>query len=671
MTIKHLISALVFLNTWSAYSQEVPEEAPAPQRSLLSSAATREFNKPLYFDQIDNGLILPPLQLDYDLTLNEGKLLRMGNVGISEKTFFFTMQPLEKLHPQLSKVVGDDEGRKYTLIIAWPEKLLSHGVLEMISKSGEVIWKYKFSEADRKKWQDRLTSWRRSLLANGVPTKELGRTGLFGTQFGIVDLESVGAPFWNQRESFRFCLTQIQGRASTKMCSQRYGAKATGRNLSMGKVRSEATEPRVLVQNENAPLKKSMEVSTEVPTSFYAELASGESYEFVAVPNKLELMDIADTKNEGVLRIVGYGTRPVGNSTILNPDQSSALTKMLGFEATIGDPRKFWAAALKKEEARLFLPGQGGGVFKQNFNLSEIPRRQARVYLHEQTPSGTYIDGVKLKGRKQPVSKVTSEQNSVEEDSQDPTLFTWEFRTTERGKINRSYLEVEFEGKKYKSFYEIYKGYPRELSARMIAVQAASSFIIMGELAYNQWFENLLGWTNYYLGRQRWGFSGKVFQSINELDIDTAGGKAPLSVMTLDLKYRLSPGLWGRDESVGPLASYQDVTFGDLKAPMMGVGVFWARSMPRVFDDLFNKIPGLSYPKWVDMEFIYYINSMKSDVKLDSSMSLNFHGKVLWGERFFGEAGFGLKRYAFTDQTLNQQAELNTFYGTVGLGINF
>jgi hypothetical protein len=62
---------------------------------------------------------------------------------------------------------------------------------------------------------------------------------------------------------------------------------------------------------------------------------------------------------------------------------------------------------------------------------------------------------------------------------------------------------------------------------------------------------------------------------------------------------------------------------------------------------------------------------MDSNVTLNSPMSLNFHGKVLWTESIFGEAGFGMKRYGFSDSVLNQKAELNTFYGTVGLGINF
>lgn len=141
--------------------------------------------------------------------------------------------------------------------------------------------------------------------------------------------------------------------------------------------------------------------------------------------------------------------------------------------------------------------------------------------------------------------------------------------------------------------------------------------------------------------------------------------------MTLDLKYRFTPGVWTRDESSGLMFSYQDITFGTFKAPMMGGGWFWARSMPRVFDNIMNWIPFFRYPKWVDMEVIYYFSSLNSKITLNSPLSVNFHGQILWSKSFFGEAGFGLKRYAFVDKELNQKAELNTFYGTVGLGLKF
>lgn len=681
---QHLVLPLLMVLGFSVQAQEVGtstssennsqaaqenEEVPAAQRSLLKTAATKDFNKALYFDQIDNGLILPPLELDYELSAN-GKQLRMGNIFLNEKNFFFGLLPLEKTHPQLNQAVASADAKKLALVMAWPDKLLNSGTFEVISRTGAVLFRKRIFPNDITAWNQKVEGWRKTLMSAGVPGNSL-HGGIFSAQYAILNVEGEGV-FAKAKESFRFCLSQEEGRTQSKLCSQRYAVKETAQGLVMGKVSSEKSTMRVLVNNEDAPFKQSKSVTTENPVGFYAEFSTGESYEFVSVPNKLQLMDIADTSNPKTLRIVGYDTRPIGRSIILNPTQYTSLTKMIGFEATIGDPRKFWAAAVPINDPKIYLPGQGGGIFKQRFELSEIPRRQSRVYLNKRTPTGTYIDGIELEGRKQPSSEVTSTQNSVELDEKDPGHFFWKFQAKERGQINRAYLNVNFEGKTYKSYYEIYKGFPREISARLSAVGAASTLVFLGEVAYNQWFEDLLGWTNYYASRQRWGIAAKYFKSFNELKVDAVTGQtAQLSVLTVDLKYRFTPGLWNRDETVGLLGSYQNVTFDQLKAPMLGAGIFWARSMPKVIDDVFNVVELMRYPKWVDMEFIYYVKSMDSNVTLNSSMSLNFHGKVLWSDTLFGEAGFGIKRYAFTDTSLNQKAALNTVYGTVGIGLNF
>lgn len=666
---QHLVLTGLICVSFGALAQEASEDVPAAKQSLLKSAATKEYNKPLYFDQIDNGLILPPLELDYELSPN-GKSLRVGNVILSEKSFSVLFAPLSKTHPQLNQILSETESGKMSLAFFVPEALMNPTAIEMVSRTGRLLWSYRFSETDITSWNKRLDDWRKELIAKGINAGSVARAGIFSARFAFEDARAAGIPLWNQKESFRFCVSETRGRNSSRVCSQRYGVDTAPDGIvRMLKVRTEALSPRVLLQGQEAPLKQVLVVPTDTPTSFFAEMWGGESYEFITLPNRLELMDIADTVKPALLRIVGFGTRPVGRSILLNPDQYNTLTKMLGFEATIGDPRKFWAAAILRQDPKIYLPGQGGGIFRQRFELSQIPRAQSRVYLDRRTPSGTYSDGIKLFGRKQPTAKISTDQNSVTVSSEDSTEFTWRFKATDRGQINRSYLEIELDDQTYRSYFELYKGFPRELSGRFSGVQTASGFIVMGEVAYNHWFEDIFTWSNYWVSRQRWGLSGKYFKSFNELPVRE--GTAPLSALAVDLKYRLTPGLWGRDETVGLLVSYQDVNFGNLKAPMVGGGAFWARSMPKIFDDLLNTLFIMRYPKWVDVEFIYYGMSMNSNVTLNQPMSLNFHGKVLWSDRYFGEAGFGVKRYSFSDKVQTQKAELNTFYGTVGLGINF
>ena len=62
------------------------------------------------------------------------------------------------------------------------------------------------------------------------------------------------------------------------------------------------------------------------------------------------------------------------------------------------------------------------------------------------------------------------------------------------------------------------------------------TLILMGEAAYNRWFEDIFGWEDYTLSKQRWGVSAKYFQSFTKFEVGNYGD-AQLSVLTADLKY--------------------------------------------------------------------------------------------------------------------------------------
>lgn len=652
--------------TADSSSVSTPEASAGTSPQVYKTVRDEQFTKPVYFESMDN--LMPTMDLEYDLTLKKGESLKIGDVVIDDKSFFMALVPVSKFHPKMTAIVDGKEASKPALVFRWPEPLLQKGRIEVISRTGSVLWQHEITEDNRKNWAGKLSQWKRGLEEKGVKTEKLSKSSVFFTQFGIVDAFSNG--FKSFKESFRFCLTQSQGRSQSRLCSQRYVLRGGAKETQMTRIKTVA-QPRVVLQATAAPLKQTIPVSMETPTNFFAELAGGEIYEFIGIPNKLNLMDLSDTKDPKKLRIVAWGTQPTIEFTILNPDNYSKITKAIGFESTIGDMRKFWEASISADDPKIYLPGQGGGIFAQRFDLARVPQASARPYLDLNTPTGTYIDDVKIYGKKPLNVKVTSLENSIELNAKDSHYFTWYFKATDRGAMNRSYLSMEFQGKAYKAFYELHKGLPRELSLRLSGMIGDVGSIFMGEGAYNHWFEDLFGWTDFWLARQRWGISAKVFKSFTKLKVDDRGGTADITVINADLKYRLVPGLWNRDETLGAMLDYQDITFSRIKASMIGAGAFWARSMPKVFDDIFNIVPMMRYPKWVDMEFIYYPLSLSSKVSLQTNFAMNFHGKVIWTKHLFGEAGFGIKRYAIIENEVQQRALLTTFYGTVGLGLSF
>src|SRR5690606_22490582 len=160
------------------------------------------------------------------------------------------------------------------------------------------------------------------------------------------------------------------------------------------------------------------------------------------------------------------------------------------------------------------------------------------------------------------------------------------------------------------------------------------------------------------------------FKYIKSLSV---GGTDPeLTTMHLDLKYRFTPGLWNKDESVGAILGYQDLEYRGMASPQTGVGLFWARKMPKIFDDVLNLFSFLRYPKWVDMEGIYYFNSMNSKTQLHGpNYIVTFHGKMFLKPVLFMEGSIGLRGFAITDKSAGRKSNVNMMFTTIGLGLNF
>ena len=631
-----------------------------------SSVQSADFPHGLYFDIYNTGP-LPKMEFDYDISGAEGKTLFVGGTELNEKTFYFAVGPLAKMLPQFPQFAGKD-GDRNVLVLRWPENLLKSGTIEVISRSGNSLWKSEITDKDVNRWKNRLAAWQKKL---GLNPKVKPLPALFTTQMAVMDWTQSVSNITNSQEWFRFCLTQNEGTNFTRLCSSRYMPKTTLSGIGLAKQVITDGNVRVLLKNEEAALKGTVEVPPDVPLQFYCDLASGMSYEFSATPPKIYIADLAETRIPNLIRVTGWDIFPQSPFSRIRVEQYSKWVEMTGFQPTIKDDRKFWQAGLKAETPYFYFPGVGGGVFKQKFNVTGIPKESLRLFLQKNTPKGTYASAITFEGHKPSRASVGSSEWSVQQGPKDPSAFEWSFKADEAGEINRSYLQEVIGDKTYRSYFEIYRSYSNEVSARATAVYSTNTLILLAELAYNHWFDNIFGWDNYYLARQRWGLNAKYFKSLIPLPVDAAGTTGNLDSTVFDLKYRLSPGLWTRDETVGLISSYQNISFGVLKAPMAGAGIFWARSMPLVFDRIINYFPFMNYPKWVDVEFIYYAVPMAADVVLSSSYSLNFHGQVLWKKNFFGEAGFGMKRYAFSNPSINRKAELNTFYGTVGLGLKF
>lgn len=631
-----------------------------------TSQRPEQYNVPLYFNPDDVDVKKVSYQLAWDLSQNT--TLKMGSLVLGADSFVPAFFPAHsKSHP----LVGLEESAadKDTLFLIWPSSVIKAGTLEMIARDGTVLWSDSFDLKDIKKWQKRLHKMKQQVSEEKQKeNKIVFSSGIALTRLHSDDLVKING-------SFRFCLSQTEGKEHSMLCSSKYAVTKSDGELSLGKIVEEA-EARVLVDREEASKTGQKDVTPGQVVSFFAETSSGVSYEFVTQVLPVQIFDIFKDADGSVL-LSGVDPVPFGAGVYEGKNDEDNIWNNWGWQQTIGDLRSYWQMQVPGNK-ELTVPGRLGGAFRLQLDYKEVPSVTQRLWVSERDAKVTYSEKKPLHlyhTEKQNLQGTTADE-IVPNPSGGPNEVIWNFPTPQVSEYNLASIGILEGTKSSKVSYEIYRGRSSELSGRFTAaLDKDLKSIILGEVSYNKWFEDLWGWDNDTWSTLRWGLSAKYFKSLTPVNVKgttaTSATQSDLSVMSVNLKYRFNPGLWGRDETWGLLGGYESLTVAEVKAPVLGVGLFWGRSMPKVFDDIISYFSIMNYPKFVDMELTYLPTSLDSNVSLGSSYIVSFHGKVLWSQSIFGEAGFGLQSYSLQDKNKSLSVGLSAFFLTLGLGMNF
>ncbi|QDK46930.1 hypothetical protein DOM22_18085 [Bdellovibrio sp. ZAP7] len=612
--------------TPSATPTVTPTPSATPADTPKAEAKeSDDYTRPVFFSVEEPDVKIKNPTVSYDLKSDKGRSLKIADFVFNNDSLRASIE--EK-----------------NLRITWDTMIMPTGDLSIIDSYGKELWKVTL---------DKSGDWKFS------------------------DFKSEKAPQWQSGNHFRFCLRSESGKGFTAMCTQTYGIEIKDDTITLDYTKSE-TAPRVIALNEERKnLKDDIEVAVGAPVGFLATLKSGATYEFMSEPIALDLKDFIESEQKGNVTFKGALPAPIGDTKILPGIEYGSVTKAFGFQKSIAEPVDLWQIDVPLKSSRLHFHGKYGGVFTYNLEIKNYPKIKDRLFLHKNALKGTYNskDQVKVKVGKD--SKVEGLVPANEKDK-DSDLRIWKFETNEKYALNKPQLLLtEGEAGKtepHKAYIEIYRGGSGEASLRLSGISTTSGgSTFIGEAHLQYWFNDLFGWQNNYLSKQRWGVSAKYFTTLADVDAQRENGgteKVSLSSTELDVRYRFAQGLWERDETVGAIAAYEALSVGEQKANKIGVGLFWARSMPKTFDNWLNKLSFFNHPKYVDMEFIQFVSSTDSGTKMGNDFLLNFHGKILFTNTFFGELGFGLKRYDFTKAD-DSGASLSSFYGTIGAGVDF
>ncbi len=650
------------------HSLEKPEEAPAETenvseaRSLSHSNENMQLYKiPLLFAPEDNKIGLRSPQIKWEMV--NGKAINFGGLTVDGTKIEFKLS-------QQSKKSGffGGGGKSTTISFGWPTKMVKPGQLEVLDAVDKVLWSYDVRDHDVDLWQRQFRSNEKSPLLEH-------RESMIG--FADVNLKSF--PFLTSQTPFKYCLRNATAEnENIRICSPLYSVVQNGNLLSI-KVKKSSLAGGVRVEKVDVGERGIVTFPAGKAINVVIRFASGANIEFRARPPVITLLDMVGSRDGTQIILVGRGTKPMGKiKDLIVPSTSLWAETGVGREVV-------WQMIVSQEYPLVRALAAWHIPFTYLFKFKKLPNEEDRVFISSRTAEGTYINGTTIHGYAPSGSSVTSRESSVK--TKNDNLFNWTFLARDTGQLNHSRLLIS-KGKEgdqqWVSHYELYRTYASEASLRLTGlISADQKIILLGEIAAGHWFENLLLMDNYYLSNQRWGLNAKYFRSLASV-ATSDGAISTFNSLTADARFNLTPGLWNRDQLVGLIFGVQHLEYtqtgkdqsgvsqtfvGD--SELMGVGLYWARTMPKIFDDVFNFVWLLRHPKYVDVDFIYYPLSLTPNIDPGTTFNLNIHGKVFITKEFFAEAGMSVKGMGISDNTTGASPDSIFASGTGGLGYIF
>jgi hypothetical protein len=643
-----------------------------PNSAETGSAATRgnsqgpdrsrgvaPYTEALRFDPADNGLSIdnPQIKWEHD---EQTSTFNINGLKLEASSVQLAITQIERTNAVKRFDLKDRTAILTTISFQWPEILTRNGTLSFERPTGEVIYSRTISDEDKRLWS-RLRSETNPEMQKSHDKAAWGAFDIAREPFGFL---------WDGA-TFRACLSQKgEEDSQVRICSPVYQTRSDGLKMEFSAI--SANDPPTVIYNERAIGPDGIlnfKLGTTIKLRF--DFGQGAFVEVASLPADMKLVDAVQSPNGREILLTGHGARPIGKARTI----SEPITH---FWAPTGIPQdRVWQMAIDRQLPTLRVLGPFNIPFTMLFSYDRLPRERDRVFVHATRSSGTYSSSPTVLGFTPSSSRVSSEERSAYNSS--PTHFDWKFAAPNKGQDNRARLKLQNRDgvNTWVANHTMHRTYPYEISGRLTGIATLSGdLLLLGEISGAAWLESLGFTQNYYLSKQRWGVAAKYFRGLTDLQTTSGKSISDFSVLNVDLKYHLLPGLWHYDELVGLIGGMQAVELAGMSPTLLGVGAYWARTMPKIFDDIFNLFPFMSYRKYVDMEFIYYPVTFTTGYQAGQSFALNFHGKVFWTNRFFGEAGFGMRTYDFTGPSLTPQGrkpsvKLDMFYGTAGLGLIF
>ena len=644
----------------SAKIKTVAEPQALEDSGLSKTSDPRADNKkfkPLLFAPADNHAELGRAQLSWDL--EEGRTLRLSGFTFPSSAISLTVTQIPRLKTASFFSKTPATKQITTISFGCPSLFFGNGEVSIESDRGVTFLKVPVTKDTRMQWRSIMKGFRSSAQA---PLATVGKTHSEAV-WGIHDIDPRDYPFATKGGNLRACLTRSTPENEKLRVCTGFSAFKPGLTEASDQPSASEVEGAVLLDGKSVGIRGLANFPEGQKIALTVKYANGGFFDITSQPIRLKIYDAVQTESGQTIVLTGQGPVPLGPVKIIsNPDTHF-------WSGTIIKQERVWQIALPSDAPVVNVLGAFNMPFTMLFTSRDLPKERDRIYLADRQ-QGTYRNKPTLYGLADKTSTVSSSERSAKKI--DAEKFQWTYLAPKQAAENRSRLKVIDENKKaWVAHYELYRGYASEVSGAFTGVVSSSGqAAAMGEVMASTWLEDL-GFSDRTFALQRWGIFASYFKAFSPITLPTGDVINEFSAISGTLRYNLLHGLINRDQLFGVVLSIQRIGLSSLHDTMAGGGGYWGRAMPKVLDDLFNIFDFMKKPKYLEIDLSYYPFSLSPGVKAGPTFNLNFSGKVFFRPDFFGQAGFGIKQFNFTDNTALTSASLTTAYGLIGLGMMF
>lgn len=471
-------------------------------------------------------------------------------------------------------------------------------------------------------------------------------------------------------ERIEICLLNKDGGDSLKICLPKVYARIDGARVYLKNIKSKIDN--FFTVNSKIPVSKTVNFSSNEMINIYVQNEHGYTLDFRGRFNSRDFVDIVKDESSDTLVILSKAPLNIEGEervpSIYSKDENS-IYKAIGFADSIGHFKPLYKYANVNRTTKVAIQNSTGmfaGLDLGQFNFL-TPNEKLKIKTEDFQISSyqkeKYVELVTAKNMDFEQKPPTIKENKGKKE--------WLVKAEKINIYNENLLTYNMNKQDHVASHLAYRTNPSQFSVRISNTFTASQEQLLStEFNFQHWFEDIFSIDSYYFTNQRWGIDAQVFNSLKKFTISDRESK--YDNMSANLKYRFTPGVWNYDESFGFLIGYQNFSIVEKRFPMLGIGAFWSRSMPKAIDDVLNFVPIFRKKKWVNVDFTYYNVPLDKDKTIKSSnYKLSFYGKMLWTNSFFTELGFGMRTHDLQIKSESTEVQFHTYYGIFGLGIDF